>query len=77
MISGVNWFRNAQMASRAALTANQQLNTCSNRRRSSKSPSAPAGRVKRKKGSVLAVDIMESKRADAPFEFIAQVAAVS
>jgi hypothetical protein len=33
--------------------------------------------VKRKKGSVLAVDIMDSKRADAPFEFIAQVAAVS
>ena len=77
MISGVNWFRNAQMASKAALTANQQLNTCSNRRRSSKSPSAPAGSVNRKKGSVLAVDIIDSKRADAPFEFIAQVAAVS
>jgi hypothetical protein len=26
---------------------------------------------------VLAVDIIDSKRADAPFEFIAQVAAVS
>jgi hypothetical protein len=46
-------------------------------RRSVISARAPAGSVKRKNGSVLAVDMEESKRGDAPIEFMAQVAAMS
>jgi hypothetical protein len=77
MISGDSLFEKAQMANRPALTANQPLKTRSSRRRSIKSASAPAGSVNRKKGSVPAVDITESRSGDAPIEFMAQVAAMS
>src|ERR1700677_750492 len=76
-ISGVNLFKNAQIANSPALTANHPLKTRNNRRRSIKSASAPAGSVNRKKGSVPAVDITDSRKADAPIEFSAQVAAIS
>src|SRR5258707_12374235 len=72
MISGVNLFAKAQMAKRAALNANQQLKIRISLRRSVISARAPAGSVKRKNGSVLAVDMEESKRGDAPIEFMAQ-----
>ena len=77
MISGVSLCQKAQMANRAALTANQQLKNRSNLRRSIRSAKAPAGSVNRKNGKVPADDITESRNADAPSEFMAQVAAMS
>ena len=59
-----------------AAAANQMCMTATNFRRSTMSATAPAGRVNRKNGSDVNVDIIDNNKAEGLNSFIAHVAAV-